>query len=181
MRFQAQPCHHARHPRRAGHPCAKVTPRVLQVLRNDGHVVECGGVPPLWRKTRGSSRAQLSRRSKSGGAPPRSTTQAKLRAANEVPCNTLKSATNSSRNPVPKITLCVFRFLVDDKPDLPPRITSSREGPVAEARVVSHRPAWGNRGNHPVRARARSAICPQFSGADDKHRAWSKPLRGASR
>src|SRR5438132_383297 len=56
-------------------------------------------------------RSQLRRRSKSGGAPPHSTTQVKLCAANDVPCNSLKSATNSSRDPRTRNHALVFKLL----------------------------------------------------------------------
>ena len=97
------------------HPCAKVTPRVLQVLRNDGHVVECGGVPPLWRKTRVSFRSQLRRRSKSGGAPPHSITQAKPCAANDVFCNLLKIWARSSGHPRTKNNATWFENLANHR------------------------------------------------------------------
>src|SRR5436190_17761759 len=86
--------------------------RVFQTPRNDGRVLECGGVPPLLGKTRVSFRPRLRRRSKSGGAPafaqprslkvrlcdglwrgrpPHSKTQAKLDAANDLFCNSRKA------------------------------------------------------------------------------------------
>ena len=36
-----------------GQPLCQIIPRVLQVLRKNGHVVECRGVPPLLGKARG--------------------------------------------------------------------------------------------------------------------------------
>src|SRR5204863_4204199 len=75
---------HARIASRSTKMSAWVSPnraRVFQTPRNDGHVLECGGVPPLLRKTLVSFRPRLRRRSKSGGAPPHSKTQAKLDAA----------------------------------------------------------------------------------------------------
>src|SRR6266403_46639 len=84
---------------------------------NHGHVLECGGVPPLLGKPRVSFRPRLRRRSKSGGTPafaerpllkvrvcdglwrgrpPHSKTQAKLGAANDLLCNWLKISPHSS-------------------------------------------------------------------------------------
>ncbi len=85
--------HCSRHPRTKNHA------RVFQTPRNDGHVLECGGAPPLLRKMRVSFRPRLPRRSKSGGAPPHSKTQAKLGAANDALRNLSKISTNSLRHP----------------------------------------------------------------------------------
>src|SRR5437762_8048813 len=92
-------------------PRTKNHPRVFQTPRNDGHVLECGGVPPLLGKTRVSFCPRLPRRSKSGGAPPHSKTQAKLGAANDAPGNLLKISTNSLRQPRTKNHARVFQTL----------------------------------------------------------------------
>src|SRR5204863_7075202 len=64
-------------------PRTKNHTRVFQTPRNDGHVLECGGVPPLLRKMRVFFRSRRQRRSNSGGAPPHSKTPANLGAAND--------------------------------------------------------------------------------------------------
>src|SRR5204862_4635631 len=70
-------------------------PRVFQTPRNDGHVLDCGGVPPLLGKTRVSFRPRLPRRSESGGAPPHSKTHAQLGAAHAALRNLSKIHPNS--------------------------------------------------------------------------------------
>ena len=91
-------------------PHTMITPRVLQAPRNDGHVVECGGVPPLSRKTQRFF-PWLRRRSKSGGAPPHSTTQAKLSAATDVFCNSKQGSPILHVISAPKITPAISRIL----------------------------------------------------------------------
>src|SRR5436190_22671113 len=106
--------------------------RVFQTPPNDGHVLECGGVPPLLGKTRVSFRPRLPRRSKSGGAPafaeprsfkvrlcdglwrgrpPHSKTQAKLGAANDALRNCQKSASILYFIPRTKNHAPVFKLL----------------------------------------------------------------------
>src|SRR5436190_15460824 len=85
-------------------PHQEITARVFQPLGSDGHVLECGGVPPLLGKTQVSFRPRLPRRSKSGGAPPHSQTQAKLGAANDALRNCQKSAPILYVIPAPRIT-----------------------------------------------------------------------------